>query len=220
MMKTKNGSQTTQSKLWPVLYSALSFGLILAWVCLKFQVDRVLGGSRETVFYPLLIMAGIPDTWVIAAILSGMMVYAHIRASRHVPDAMLYNGTGCVSISVQIVLLLVGTVFFSSSVLHRQSLSTNEHTYHLMKGSMSTIGGFAADIVMECDSLGLICHSNRAYIRQGGCFFAQDTYLALEPETQSPLFHVDQETYPVPMTTDEEFSHNICADLFGRALER
>jgi hypothetical protein len=218
MMKTKNGSQTTQSKFRPVLYPALSFGLILAWVCLKFQVDRVLGGSRETVFYPLLVIASFPDTWVIAAILGGMMVYAHARATRYIPDEGRYTAAGFTSISVQIILLLVGTVFFSSSMLHRQSLSTNEHMYHLMKGHMSTIGGFAADIVMECDSLGLICHSKRAYIQQ--VCFATDTSLALDPETQSLLFHANQEVYAVDGSPDEEFSHHICADMIKQGLNR
>jgi hypothetical protein len=219
MMKLKNGSQpASESKLRSALYPALSFGLILAWLCLKFQVDSVLRGSRETVFYPLMVIAGFPDSWLIAVILGAVMVFAYILAMRHTPDAMLYNGTGCVSISLQVILLLVGTLFFSSSVLHMQSLTANEHMYQLMKGNMRTIGGFAADIVMECDSLGLICYSSQAYIQQGGCF-ATGTYLAIDPETQSLMFHVDEEAYPVTVTTDEEFSRNICGDL-KHGLER
>ena len=220
MMKSKNTPQTLRRSRFPrALYPALSFVVILAWLSLKFQVDRLLHGSHEVVLYPLLIMAGFPDSWVIGAILGIVMIYAHILSLPEIPHETSYSMLPFISACVQILMLLYGIVSFNSAVLHLQSLSTDGHLYHLMRGDMNSMSGLmadGADIVMDCDAFGLICQEKQTFILK--MCSPKNDHLALDPDTQALMLYVFQEAYAV--TDDKEPSQDICKDVFRHMLER
>lgn len=194
-MKQKHGSaDIVPSRSRRYLYG-LSFVVLVLWLFLRAQIERLLRGETETVFYPLVVLIGSSSDWLSLLVLGSMIVAAHLITFRTTYEERLV-WPSVVSGIVQSLLLIIGVIFMSSSLRPLQSLSTQDHMYQLMTGNYNGgIGAYGYYVVMECEPLGLICQHQQTFTYW--LCFEEDGQIAIDPDTQALVFQVNGMTYPI-----------------------
>jgi hypothetical protein len=190
-MKSKNGTQTTRQKILKWLPLLAAYSLIVVWFGLRGYVyEFPLSPTNEwVIFYPPSLKHGLVGL---------IVIFLHALAFKKSLEKRFVSASAMIA-----GLLFCGLVVFDSNgrlndSTYVESLSTEQHMYHLLKYDYHDSWPGRVYIVLECDQTGLLCHY---YATPSHCL-VKDAHLEQNPITRGLV--LSREIYTIDFDQHEK----------------
>lgn len=190
-MKSKNMPQKTGQKIVKLLSIRPSMILIVLWFGLQICRGML---DDPMIFYPLWVV--IHSDWEF--LLVGFIAVIVVLLDGFRLRGRQYHNNVAFSIVAQdtmfLLFMMLFATGFSPRLTYLQSLTTDQHIYHLEQ----TIGSYDSRYnIYECDQTGLMCHYYANPFTSIQECFKEGGVLTQDSITKDLVLHIGPDAYPV-----------------------